>query len=222
LRDTREVVRVEIPRFWRAVAGIGIATTLQACTLVGFSSAPAPVGTEGTGGDAGDEAVTPGGAPVPDDIASIPDAVPRQETQTRSGNPEKYSEFGVEYRVLETSEGYDQEGVASWYGPGFHGKRTSSGEPYDQNAMTAAHTILPLPTYVEVTNLENGRKVVVRVNDRGPFHGGRIIDLSYVAAMKLGIVQAGTARVRVRALDPPARVRGSDVREPLSPGGLSR
>jgi peptidoglycan lytic transglycosylase len=222
LRDTREVVRVEIPRFWRAVAGIGIATTLQACTLVGFSSAPGPVGTEGTGGDAGDEAVTPGGAPVPDDIASIPDAVPRQETQTRSGNPEKYSEFGVEYRVLETSEGYDQEGVASWYGPGFHGKRTSSGEPYDQNAMTAAHTVLPLPTYVEVTNLENGRKVVVRVNDRGPFHGGRIIDLSYVAAMKLGIVQAGTARVRVRALDPPARVRGSDVREPLSPGGLSR
>jgi peptidoglycan lytic transglycosylase len=222
LRDTREVVRVEIPRFWRAVAGIGIATTLQACTLVGFSSAPGPVGTEGTGGDAGDEAVTPGGAPVPDDIASIPDAVPRQETQTRSGNPEKYSEFGVEYRVLKTSEGYDQEGVASWYGPGFHGKRTSSGEPYDQNAMTAAHTVLPLPTYVEVTNLENGRKVVVRVNDRGPFHGGRIIDLSYVAAMKLGIVQAGTARVRVRALDPPARVRGSDVREPLSPGGLSR
>jgi rare lipoprotein A len=95
--------------------------------------------------------------------------------------------------------------MASWYGPEFQGRRTSSGEPYDMYAMTAAHTSLPLPTYVEVTNLENERRVVVRVNDRGPFHEDRIIDLSYVAAWKLGMIGRGTARVRVRALEPAAR-----------------
>jgi len=172
----------------------------SSCTLVGFPEENRPVVPTGTG------RIDPDDPPpdVPEDIASIPDAVPRQEVKTRYGNPESYVEFGVRYRVMETSDGYEEEGIASWYGPGFHGRRTSSGETYDQYAMTAAHTVLPLPTYVEVTNLDNGRTVVVKVNDRGPFHGGRIIDLSYAAAIKLGVVGPGTARVRVRALDPPA------------------
>ena len=113
--------------------------------------------------------------------------------------------FGVEYHILETSRGYVEEGTASWYGPGFQGELTSSGTPYDMYQMTAAHTSLPLPTYVEVVNLENGHRVVVKVIDRGPFAQGRVIDLSYVAALKLEMVGPGTARVRVRALDPPAR-----------------
>ena len=96
--------------------------------------------------------------------------------------------------------GYDEQGVASWYGEEFHGRPTSSQEPFDMYAMTAAHKSLPIPSYVEVENLDNGRKAVLRVNDRGPFHDGRIIDLSYAAALKLGVVAAGTARVRVRAV----------------------
>ena len=132
------------------------------------------------------------------------DAVPRQEYKSRLGNPAFYDEFGIRYRVLDTSQGYVERGLASWYGRDFHGRRTSSGAPYDMYAMTAAHKTLPLPTYVEVTDLDTGNKVVVRINDRGPFVEGRIIDLSYVAALKLGIAVAGTARVEVRALDPPA------------------
>jgi len=196
-------------RLWRLAGAILLASSVQACTLVGFSAGPGPVSGGGDGTNPGSEPLA-----APDDVESIPDAVPRQETKTRSGNPESYSQFGVDYQVMDTSEGYEEVGVASWYGPGFHGRRTSSGETYDQNAMTAAHTVLPLPTYVEVTNLSDGRKVVVRVNDRGPFHGERIIDLSYVAALKLGIVQGGTARVRVKALDPPAR-DGGDWWAPL-------
>jgi rare lipoprotein A len=156
----------------------------------------------------------PGGAPsVPAprandtdrDPAAIADAVPRDEPPSRYGNPAEYEVDGRTYRVLDTSEGYDEEGLASWYGSEFQGRRTSSGEPYDMYLMTAAHRTLPIPTYVEVTNLENGRRAVVRVNDRGPFHSDRIIDLSYAAARKLGIVGPGTARVRVRALEPTQR-----------------
>jgi rare lipoprotein A len=150
----------------------------------------------------------PGGVPSAaaagprDDAAAIPDAVPVREPLSAYGNPPEYEVDGVTYHVMDSAEGYQAEGTASWYGEEFQGRRTSSGEPYDMYAMTAAHRTLPLPTYVEVTNLENGRTVVVRVNDRGPFHADRIIDLSYAAARKLGIVGAGTARVRVRALEP--------------------
>ncbi len=131
--------------------------------------------------------------------------MPVQEPLSRYGNPSTYEVDGITYRVLESSVGYEAEGMASWYGEEFQGRRTSSGEPYDMYAMTAAHRTLPIPTYVEVTNLENGRTAVVRVNDRGPFHADRIIDLSYAAARKLGIVGPGTAHVRVRALEPAAR-----------------
>ena len=130
------------------------------------------------------------------------DQVPRQEPLSKYGNPPSYVVFGKTYHTLPSSQGFVQRGIASWYGKKFHGRRTSSGEPYDMFGMTAAHTQLPLPTYVQVTNLKNGKQVVLRVNDRGPFHGNRIIDLSYSAATKLDIVREGTGLVEVRALDP--------------------
>ena len=135
----------------------------------------------------------------------MPDAVPRVEPRSKYGNPPYYDAFGKRYYVLSTNLGYVERGVASWYGPGFHQVRTSTGEPYDMYAMTAAHKTLPLPAYVSVTNLQNGRSVVVRVNDRGPFVGNRIIDLSYSAAAKLDMVRGGTAFVEVRSLDPSAK-----------------
>ncbi len=140
--------------------------------------------------------------PAPADPAAIPDAVPRAEPRSTRGNPPFYEVFGERYVVLPTADGYVDRGVASWYGPGFHGESTSSGEPYDMYAMTAAHKTLPLPTFVQVTNLQNGRSVVVRVNDRGPFKDNRIIDLSYVAAAKLDMVRDGTAMVEVRSVGP--------------------
>lgn len=138
----------------------------------------------------------------PTDPGAVPDAVPRVEPRSRYGNPETYEVFGKRYRVLRSAEGYVERGTASWYGPGFHAERTSSGEPYDMYAMTAAHKTLPIPAYVRVTNLDNGRSVVVRVNDRGPFVGERIIDLSYTAAWKLDMLQQGTAPVEIRVLEP--------------------
>lgn len=128
---------------------------------------------------------------------------PRQEPLSRYGNHSPYTVLGKTYRVLPSSNGYDQRGNASWYGRKFHGRKTSSGEVYDMYQFTAAHRELPLPSYVEVTNLRNGRQVTVRVNDRGPFHDERIIDLSYAAAKQLDMLGSGTAPVRVRALTSP-------------------
>jgi rare lipoprotein A len=128
--------------------------------------------------------------------------VPRAEPRSARGNPPFYDVLGSRYFVLSTAEGYLERGVASWYGPGFHAAATSNGERYDMYAMTAAHKTLPLPCYVQVTNLSNGRSVVVRVNDRGPFKSGRVIDLSYTAASKLGMLKQGTTFVEVRALTP--------------------
>ena len=125
------------------------------------------------------------------------------ETRSDRGNPPFYDVLGKRYHVLPTSAGYRARGVASWYGPDFHGLATSSGEQYDMNAMTAAHTSLPLPTWVEVKNLENGKSVVVKVNDRGPFVDNRLIDLSYAAAKQLDMVRNGTAHVEVRAMAAP-------------------
>lgn len=139
--------------------------------------------------------------PPPVDIAKIPDPVPQPEPRSTRGNPPFYEVLGKRYFVRSSAEGYVERGVASWYGPGFHSALTSNGEKYDMYAMTAAHKTLPLPTYVQVTNLRNGRSVTVRVNDRGPFKDGRIIDLSYTAAAKLDMLQDGTTFVEVRALD---------------------
>lgn len=133
------------------------------------------------------------------DLARIPDAVPRNEPPSRTGN-RPYQALGKMYYPLKSAQGYRARGLASWYGKKFHGRRTSSGEPYDLYKMTAAHPTLPIPSYVKVRNLDNGRSVVVRVNDRGPFLHGRIIDLSYAAAAKLGAVATGTARVEVTAV----------------------
>jgi rare lipoprotein A len=154
----------------------------------------------------------PSGSAVPAppaDVLAIPDAVPRAEPRGTRGNPPFYTVFGKRYYVMASSEGWVERGTASWYGPGFHSAATSLGETYDMYAMTAAHKTLPIPAYAEVTNLRNGRKVVVRINDRGPFVGDRIIDLSYTAAAKLDMLLAGTAPVEVRVITP-----GADCCEP--------
>lgn len=213
----------------RGAAALGWASAIlavSACTLVGYPGhppAPAPAGEVppvGSGGGAPVVAPSGGGGgvevrPPPDfrrdrpptnpgevDLDTISDAVPVAEPLARYGNMAQYEAMGRTYRTLTTSVGYQAEGMASWYGEEFHGRRTSSGEPYDMYAMTAAHPTLPLPTYVEVVNVDNGRRVVVRVNDRGPFHADRIIDVSYAAAHRLGMLDRGTARVRIRALQP--------------------
>ncbi|HSD17312.1 MAG TPA: septal ring lytic transglycosylase RlpA family protein [Thermomonas sp.] len=139
---------------------------------------------------------------VPDyvpDVDAIPEPEVRAEPRSRAGN-KSYSVLGKRYQVLDNAHGYAEEGLASYYGNKFHGRRTSNQEVYDMYAFTAAHKTLPLPSFARVTNLDNGRSIVVRVNDRGPFHAGRVIDLSYAAAVKLGYRDRGTARVRVEAL----------------------
>lgn len=143
----------------------------------------------------------PSAARIPD-VASVPDAVPRSEPRSVHGNPAFYEVAGQRYVVLGNTVGYVERGVASWYGPDFHGKNTSSGEAYDMYAMTAAHKTLPLPCYARITNLGNGRSVIVRINDRGPFVANRIVDLSYTAAARLDIIRAGTAFVELQVLTP--------------------
>jgi len=135
------------------------------------------------------------------DVSNVPNAVPRVEPKSRGGNKSPYRVLGKTYYVMPSSLGYKERGVASWYGKKFHGHKTSNGEVYNMYGMSAAHKSLPLPSFVKVTNLANNRYVIVRVNDRGPFHGGRIIDLSYAAAKKLDMLGAGTARVEVEAID---------------------
>jgi len=145
------------------------------------------------------------------DVSKIPDAVPRDEPLSAHGN-NPYTVFNVGYHPLRSADGYRERGVASWYGKKFHGRRTSSGETYDMYSMTAAHKTLPLPSTVRVRNLNNGKSVVVRVNDRGPFLNNRLIDLSYAAAARLGILGTGTGIVEVEALtsDEPAAARAPE------------
>ena len=138
----------------------------------------------------------------PMNFAHLENAVPKHEKRTRAGNPSTYVVLGKRYYVMKESTGYVERGPASWYGKKFHGRKTSNGETYNMYAMTAAHKTLPIPTYLQVTNLDNGKSVVVRVNDRGPFHGNRIIDLSYAAASKLGYAKNGVGNVELRAIEP--------------------
>lgn len=130
-------------------------------------------------------------------------STPTQPPKSRRGNPAFYEVFGQRYYVMDSNAGYEERGVASWYGRKFHGNPTANGERYDMHGMTAAHKSLPLPTQVEVTNIKNGRKIIVRVNDRGPFVHNRLIDLSYAAAQELDMVESGTTLVNVRALGTP-------------------
>ncbi len=156
-------------------------------------------------------------------VNSIPDPIPRAEPRSRYGNPPFYIQDGRRYDVLASSMGYVERGIASWYGTKFHGRRTSSGEPYDLYAMTAAHKTLPLPTYARVTNLRNGRSITVRINDRGPFKDTRLIDLSYAAAAKLGILPEGTGLVEVRAIDmtdPDYQATTAETPSPMSQASL--
>ena len=166
---------------WRSCAALLLTGSLAACSgnAPRSSAPPPPEASAGSG---------------------VSSAVPPRADR---GNPPFYDVLGKRYHVLPTSAGYVARGVASWYGQDFHGLATSSGETYDMNAMTAAHTTLPLPTWVEVTNLVNGKKVVVKVNDRGPFVANRLIDLSYAAATALDMVGTGTTRVEVRTVAPP-------------------
>lgn len=136
------------------------------------------------------------------DPNTIPDIMPRPEPLSRRGNHRRYRVFGRWYKTLRSAKNYHARGIASWYGRKFHNRKTANGEIYDMYAMTAAHKSLPLPTYLRVTNLDNNKQVIVRVNDRGPFHDDRLIDLSYAAALKLGVVNNGTAHVELTAIDP--------------------
>lgn len=184
-------------------------------TLAGCGSQPArQASTAPQGGgyylDDGPE------ASPPPNLDAVPDAIPRDEPLHRFAN-RTYVALGNTYTPITARRAFSQEGLASWYGRRFHGKKTASGEPYDMYAMTAAHPTLPIPSYARVTALDNGRSVVVRVNDRGPFHSKRVIDLSYVAAHKLGFIRRGSTHVRVEALDPaasdlqPANVAGREA-----------
>lgn len=171
--------------------------------------------------------VSDGGPAAPIDVSAVLEPVPRAEPRSRYGNRSPYTVLGKTYRVLDSAQGYSERGVASWYGTKFNGRATSSGELYDICVFSAAHKTLPLPSFVRVTNLDNGRSLIVRVNDRGPFHSGRVMDLSYAAAVRLGVDRTGTARVELRSigndgeLAPPARFAEQGPR-PGCGSGFSR
>ena len=181
-------------------AGVALAMLLAACASVPRRP-PEPAST----------------LPPP---ATVPDAVPRAEARSTHGNPPFYNVNGRRYAVLTSADSYLERGVASWYGPDFHGHNTSKGERYDMYGMTAAHPTLPIPCYARITNLSNGRSVVVRINDRGPFVANRIVDLSYSAAARLDIVRTGTAFVELRTLAPgeaPSEASPVTAAEPATP-----
>jgi rare lipoprotein A len=156
-------------------------------------------------------------ATPPPNIPAVADAVPQPEARSPHGNPPFYDVNGQRYVILASADGFVERGVASWYGPDFHGKNTASGERYDMYAMTAAHRTLPIPCYARITNLANGRSVIVRINDRGPFASNRIVDLSYSAATKLDIVRPGTAFVELRTVGSLSDVATSSAEGPPAP-----
>jgi rare lipoprotein A len=191
----RPAVCEPTPARWRH-AWLGFALlALAACSTV-------PQQVERGGGQQSGQ-VQDGPPPYQRDLSTIPEPEPHWEAPSRYGNPPVYEVDGRRYWVLPTAVGYRARGTASWYGWKFQDKRTSSGEPYDVWGMTAAHRTLPIPCYLKVTNLTNGRSTIVRVNDRGPFEPGRLIDLSYAAAAKLGVLPDGTAPVEVQVMTSP-------------------
>jgi rare lipoprotein A len=139
-----------------------------------------------------------------DELAQLPDAVPVDEPLSKYGNVSPYRVLGETYTVMAKAKNFKQAGTASWYGKKFHGQRTSSGEPFDMFKMTAAHKNLPIPCYARVTNQENGKSVIVKVNDRGPFHAGRVMDVSWAAAAKLDMLGKGTAKITIEVVKPAA------------------
>ncbi|MEZ5491454.1 MAG: septal ring lytic transglycosylase RlpA family protein [Gammaproteobacteria bacterium] len=180
------------PRHW-------LASLVVLGLLIGCSSNPEPPASSSRYTIDQDRAPSAGTL----DIAAIEDVIPEPVNRTMAGNRSPYTVLGKTYRVMATEEGYSERGVASWYGEKFHGHQTSNGEIFDMYKVSAAHKTLPIPSYARVTNLENNRSIIVRVNDRGPFHGDRLIDLSYAAAVKLGYAARGTTRVHLEAIVPP-------------------
>jgi rare lipoprotein A len=210
-----------------STAGRSRASALAAAAalfLVACASAPKP---EAPAPSAPSPPTRPGGyykddgpgENPPSNLDSIPDATPRVESLNRFAN-RPYSVFGVDYVPATSLRPYKERGIASWYGRKFHNQKTSTGEVYDMYAMTAAHPTLPLPSYARVTNLANGKSVVVRVNDRGPFHPGRIVDLSYAAAWRIGIAQKGSGEVEVESILP-SGVPTVAAAQPLPPVGVA-
>lgn len=184
---------LKLPLRW-PLAMILVSLVLAGCSSTpGTSSAPDHSSRYTLAQDVGPEGDV--------DISDLEDASPRYEAPRPAGNRSPYTVWGKQYTVMTSAEGYVERGTASWYGKKFHGHKTSNGEIYDMYAMSAAHKSLPIPGYARVTNLDNGRSVVVRVNDRGPFHGDRLIDLSWAAAKKLDYLDRGTARVEVAAIN---------------------
>jgi len=225
-------------RAWQRLASLLL--VFLAASLVGCSGKPtkpavpapsvsvgkAPPAKATSGGGLYAPHLQDGGPPIPAipaDVSDLVEPVPAVEPLARYGNRSPYTVLGKTYRLRESADGYVERGIASWYGTKFHGRPTSSFEPYDMYKFTAAHKTLPLPSFVRVTNLENGRSLIVRVNDRGPFHDGRIIDLSYAAALRLGVHADGTAQVEVRTVSaagseqPPGRYAASSVGRPTAP-----
>jgi rare lipoprotein A len=187
---------VRVLRQSRLASALALCGLLSACSIASRREAPPSLPSPVM------QPVPPPGAGPPPDPSSVPDAVPKFEPRSKRGNPPFYTVLGKRYVVLDSAEGFVERGVASWYGPTFHGISTSMGESYDMYGMTAAHKTLPLPAYARVTNLRNGRSCVVRINDRGPFAKNRIIDLSYTAAAKLDMLREGTTLVEVRVVTP--------------------
>ncbi len=190
---------------------VGLLLTLAACSST--SSTRSTATSAVTNPNAGRYSIQQDRAPTRQmDIASIPEVIPEPVVRTMAGNRSPYSVLGQTYYVLPSEEGYRANGVASWYGEKFHGHRTSNGEIFDMYLASAAHKSLPIPSFLRVTNLDNNRSIIVRVNDRGPFHGDRLIDLSYAAAVKLGYADRGTARVQLEAVLPDATLERPDLR----------
>ena len=192
-------------RVFRILYLMAILAVIDACS----SASPPPAKNP----NAGRYSIMQDRAPEkPIDIINIPEVVPEPVVRTIAGNRSPYTVLGKSYFVLPSEEGYSERGIASWYGEKFHGHKTSNGEVFDMYKVSAAHKSLPIPSFLRVTNLDNNRSIIVRVNDRGPFHGNRIIDLSYAAALKLGYADIGTARVQLDAI----------ITEKLSSDSVSR
>ncbi|RUR40781.1 septal ring lytic transglycosylase RlpA family protein [Vreelandella populi] len=228
---------------WRVGSAIALVALISGCASRETQRVDTPsqakpaasTASSGAGTSGGRYAMNGDAYPVePPDVSRVPDAEPRIEPHSRAGNRPTYEVWGKTYHVMPDASGYAKQGTASWYGEKFHGYATSNGEIYDMYKMSAAHRSLPLPTFARVTSLDSGQSVIVRVNDRGPFHSDREIDLSYAAAARLGILDNGTGRVKVEAVDPalwlaergrPARAASAAVSTPAAssaPGEQAR
>ena len=203
---------IDASRHWGLTPGflLALALLLAGC---GTLKKPEPTQPPGMGKYYSDDG--PPGA-VPDNLDSVPDAIPHDEPFHKYAN-RPYTVFGQTYVPVVNKDPHKERGLASWYGKKFHGQKTSSGETYDMFAMTAAHKTLPIPSYARVTNVENGKSVVVRINDRGPFHSRRIIDLSYAAAKKIGILAKGSGMVEVERVFPGMPAEPAQPPTPISP-----